>query len=59
MPSFVWERGIADAWLEPYEYGGQEQFFRGVKKVVSFLKDHYSQKDMHFDRDDRSLERAI
>jgi hypothetical protein len=59
VPSFVWERDTADAWLEPYEYGGQEQFQREAKKVISLLKDHYSQKDMQFNRDERSLEKAL
>lgn len=59
MPSFVWERDVVDAWLEPYEYGGQDQFLREAKKVISLLKGHYSRKDMHFDRDERSLEKAV
>lgn len=59
MPSFVWERDTADAWQEPYEYDGQDQFCREAKKVLQFLKDHYSKKDMTFDRDEETLEKAI
>lgn len=59
MPSFVWDRNTEDAWSEPYEYEGQEQFHREAKKVLGYLKEHYSSKDMQFDRDEESLEKAI
>ncbi len=59
MPSFVWDRDTEDAWNEPYEYGGQEQFHREASKVLSFAKSHYAKKNMHFDRDEETLEKAI
>ncbi|MFB2802635.1 hypothetical protein [Shewanella seohaensis] len=59
MPSFVWDRDTEDAWNEPYEYEGQEQFHREAKKVVGYLKEHYSLKDMHFDRDEETLDKAV
>lgn len=59
MPSFVWDRDTEDAWNEPYEYEGQEQFHREASKVLSLIKSHYSKKDMHFDRDEETLEKAI
>lgn len=59
MPSFVWDRDVQDAWNEPYEYGGQEQFHREACKVLSSIKCHYAEKDMHFDRDEQSLGKAI
>jgi hypothetical protein len=59
VPSFVWDRDTEDAWSEPYEYGGQDQFYREAEKVISRLKDHYSQKDMSFDRDEKTLEKAV
>lgn len=59
MPSFVWERDTEDAWNEPYEYGGQEQFHREASKVLSLIKSHYATKDMYFDRDEKSLDKAI
>jgi len=59
MPSFVWERDTEDAWNEPYEYEGQEQFHREAFKVLSLIKSHYAEKDMHFGRDEQSLEKAI
>lgn len=59
MPSFVWERDTEDAWNEPYEYGGQEQFHREASKVLLLIKSHYATKDMYFDRDEKSLDKAI
>jgi len=59
VTSFVWERDTADAWNEPYEYEGQEQFQREADSVIGILKEHYSKKDMTFDRDETSLEKAI
>lgn len=59
MPSFVWERDIKDAWDEPYEYAGQEQFHREASKILSLIKSHYQIKDMHFERDEETLEKAI
>jgi len=59
MPSFVWERDIAEAYQEPYEYGGQEQFSREAKRVVNLLKKHYSQFNQKFGRDEKTLEKAI
>lgn len=59
MPSFVWGRDINDAWNEPYEYEGQEQFHREASKLLSLVKFHYAEKDMHFDRDEETLDKAI
>lgn len=59
MTSFVWERDTTDAWNEPYEYEGQKQFQREADSVIEILKEHYSKKDMTFDRDEASLEKAI
>jgi hypothetical protein len=59
MPSFVWDRSTEDAWNEPYEYEGQEQFHREACKVLSSIKSHYAEKDMCFDRDEQSLDKAI
>lgn len=44
MPSFVWDRDTEEAWSEPYEYGGQEQFHREAYKVLSLIKLHYAEK---------------
>ncbi|MEB2621393.1 hypothetical protein [Pseudomonas sp. YuFO8] len=59
MPSFVWDRDTEDAWNEPYEYGGQEQFHREAFKVLLSIKSHYAEKDMHYDRDEKTLDKAI
>ena len=59
MPSFVWDRDTEDAWKEPYEYDGQKQFQREAERLLKLLKDHYSQKDMTFTRDEESLEKAL
>ncbi|MFJ2713515.1 hypothetical protein ACIOZM_21930 [Pseudomonas sp. NPDC087346] len=59
MPSFVWDRDTDDAWNEPYEYEGQEQFHREACQVLSLMKSHYAEKDMQFGRDEQSLEKAI
>ena len=50
MPSFVWDRDTEDAWNEPYEYGGQEQFHREATKILGLLKKQYSSKDMQLKR---------
>ena len=59
MPSFVWDRKTDEAYLEPYEYGGQEQFAREAKQVLKLLKDHYSKRNQTFTRDDKSLKKAV
>src|SRR6187551_3281097 len=59
MPSFVWDRDTEDAWNEPYEYGGQEQFHREAEKVLTLLKAHYAEKNMYFDRDEETLDKAL
>ena len=59
MPSFVWDRTPSDAFQEPYEYGGQEQFSREAVKVVMSLKDHYKNSDVTFDRNERTLKKAV
>lgn len=59
MPSFVWNRDIEDAWQEPYEYEGQEQFHREAEKLLHLVKASYAEKDMFFDRDEKTLEKAL
>jgi hypothetical protein len=59
MPSFVWNRKTDEAYSEPYEYGGQDQFSREAKKVLALLKEHYSKKNQTFTRGDKSVDKAI
>ena len=59
MPSFVWNRDPQEAYSEPYEYPGQEQFAREAKSVMRFLLEHYATKDGAFTRDDVSCEKAV
>ena len=59
MPSFIWGRDIEEAYAEPYEYEAQDQFSREARKVLAFLKEHYSQKNRTFSRNDRSAEKAV
>ena len=59
MPSFVWNRDVEDAWQEPYEYEGQEQFHREAEKLLHLVKTSYAEKDMFFDRDEKTLEKAL
>lgn len=59
MPSFVWDRKIDEAYLEPYEYGGQEQFSREAREVLKRLKEHYSEKNRTFTRDGKTVEKAV
>ena len=59
MPSFVWNRDPSEAYQEPYEYGGQEQFSRESKNVLSELRVFYKNKDRAFTREDRSAEKAV
>lgn len=59
MASFIWHRDIEEAWDEPYEYDGQKQFHREAKNVLLAIKTHFADKDMRFDRDEISFEKAI
>lgn len=59
MPSLVWDRRADEAYSEPYEYGAQEQFTREAKRVLKLLKEHYSKRNQTFNRNDRSVEKAV
>lgn len=59
MPSFVWDRRTDEAYLEPYEYGGQEQFSREAKRVLKHLKEHYSKRNQTFTGKDKTTEKAV
>lgn len=59
MPSFVWDREPSEAFAEPYEYGGQEQFAREATLVVHELRTHYANRDRCFGREEESAEKAI
>lgn len=59
MPSFVWDREPSEAYSEPYEYGGQEQFAREAAAVLQELKKHYAQHDRVFVRDEESARKAV
>jgi hypothetical protein len=59
MASFVWDRKTDEAYLEPYEYGAQEQFSREARQVLRRLKDHYSKRNRTFTRDEESVEKAV
>jgi len=59
MPSFVWNREPSEAFSEPYEYGGQEQFSREAEAVLTELKAHYAQMDRAFVRDERTVQKAV
>lgn len=59
MPSFVWNRRIDEAYSEPYEYGGQEQFSREARLVLKHLKEHYSKRNRTYTRDEKSTEKAV
>lgn len=59
MPSFVWERDPAEAYSEPYEYGGQEQFAREAASVVARLKSIYESHNHSFKINDQSTRHAV
>ncbi|MDD2894128.1 MAG: hypothetical protein PHF20_09405 [Halothiobacillaceae bacterium] len=59
MPSFVWDRRTDEAYSEPYEYGGQEQFSREARLVLKHLKEHYSKRNQTYTRDEKSTEKAV
>jgi hypothetical protein len=59
MPSFVWDREPSEAFAEPYEYGGQEQFAREANAVLAELKVHYARLDRTFARDEKSVPKAV
>lgn len=58
MASFVWSRDPAEAFQEPYEYAGQEQFAREASSVLSRLKERYGSVPA-FPLTDRSSGRAV
>jgi len=59
MSSFVWDRDIEEAFQEPYEYPGQEQFFREAKNILDSLKIFFSKKNKAFNVEEETLEKAI
>src|SRR5690606_25690345 len=59
MPSFVWGREPSEAYDEPYEYAGQDQFAREANSVLEEIKAHYSKLNHTFSRDDRSSTKAV
>ena len=59
MPSFVWSRDPSEAFREPYEYGGQEQFAREAAAVVAYLKERYATEESRFPLSDTSTQRAV
>lgn len=59
MPSFVWNREPSEAYSEPYEYGGQEQFAREANDVLTELKVHYARSDRAFARDEKTVAKAV
>ena len=59
MPSFVWSRDPSEAFREPYEYGGQEQFAREAAAVVGYLKERYAAQKSEFPLLDTSTHRAV
>lgn len=59
MPSFVWSRDPSEAFREPYEYGGQEQFAREAAAVIAFLTKHYDTEQSRFPLSDTSRDRAV
>lgn len=59
MPSFVWDREPSEAYSEPYEYGGQEQFAREATAVLQELKTYYAQFDRVFVRDEETAQKAV
>lgn len=59
MPSFVWDREPSEAYSEPYEYGGQEQFMREASALLQELKMHYAQLDRVFARDEKTIRKAV
>ncbi|MBP6902659.1 MAG: hypothetical protein KBC73_21385 [Burkholderiaceae bacterium] len=59
MPSFVWSRDPSEAFREPYEYGGQEQFAREAVAVITHLTKHYDTADSRFPISDASRRRAV
>lgn len=58
MPSFVWDREPSEAYQEPYEYDGQEQFAREAQAVVDRLKSIYEIQNHSFKLTNQSAERA-
>lgn len=59
MPSFVWDREPSEAYDEPYEYGGQEQFAREAQAVIDRLKVIYEAQNHSFKISDQTSERAV
>lgn len=59
MTSFVWQRDPDEAYNNPYEYEGQQQFLREADVVLDCMRTLLNEYDMKFHRDDRSVTKAI
>jgi len=59
MSSFVWDRDPQEAMDNPYEYEAQKQFMREAESILEKLSNELKVYDMKFNRDDRSLKKAI
>jgi hypothetical protein len=59
MSSFIWDREPSEAYDEPYEYAGQEQFAREAQAVLEKLKAHYAKLNHTFSREDKSVQKAV
>ena len=58
MASFVWNRDFEEAYRNPYEYAAQDQFVREAKKILSRLCKVLKKYNLHFCREDCSLQKA-
>jgi hypothetical protein len=59
MPSIVWDRGVQDAFDNPYEYAAEEQFVHEASRLLHrFYKLLNSEKN-RYTVEDRSAEKAV
>lgn len=59
MPSFVWNREPSEAFSEPYEYDGQEQFAREATAVLAELNSHYARLNQTYKLSEETLLKAV
>lgn len=59
MSSFIWNRNIEEAYQNPYEYEGQEQFSREANTMLNKIYEELMNDKYIFHRDDTSIEKAL
>lgn len=57
--NFIWDRNPEEAFQNPYEYNAQKQFHREAKALLILIQEYFIKANRKYNRDDRSLEKAV